>query len=101
MIEEPVPVKIPVKVPVEVEVPVAQEYTTVVPIVKTVYKEVPQYIKQTKVITEQVPTVHVVQVPEYHERRVEVEQPYKVIDQINVVQHCQPKPVETCCQSDC
>lgn len=63
-IQEPVPVKIPVKVPVEVEVPCEKEYTTVVPVVNTVYKEVPQYIKQTKFITEEVPKVQVVQIPQ-------------------------------------
>lgn len=67
-----IPVKIPVKVAVDVEVPVEQEYTTCIPVTKTVYRDVPNYIKRTEYIREEVPKLCTIRVPEYHERTVEV-----------------------------
>lgn len=87
-----VPVRVPVKVPVRVEVPCYQEYTKVIPVHRTEYKEVPQVIHRTQVVTEHVPKVTVVRVPVVQHRKVCVQQPYKVIDRINVVTSRMPLP---------
>lgn len=89
-----IPVRIPVKVPVNIEVPVYKEHTTVIPVHKCVYREVPHYIHQEKIIKEHVPKVCTVRVPQVHHQVVEVPQPIKITQVVPVC--VKPKPV--CCQ---
>jgi hypothetical protein len=89
-----VPVKVPVKVPVRVEVPCYQEYQTVVPVRKDVYKVVPKIIDQERCVEERVPVYKDVCVPVPQKEIVEVPQPYEVIRKV-------PYTVQEVCVPSC